>query len=164
MKGVCLVRYQQIKLKPRVQAKDTSDSANNECLTPSLSPLPLTVNIPEDTTHNKESTTKETASPHALVPLSVNHSSLPVIQFPSSQSSPPETPVKDVDSTTFQHSDSNVRSVSHLPMTPESPPSPSKSKHSARKSSNSKPSQKSGKEVNSSSSKSKKKLLSSVSI
>lgn len=162
MKGVCLVRYQQIKLKPRVQAKDTSDSANNECLTPSLSPLPLTVNIPEDTTHNKESTTKETASPHALVPLSVNHSSLPVIQFPSSQSSPPETPVKD--STTFQHSDSNVRSVSHLPMTPESPPSPSKSKHSARKSSNSKPSQKSGKEVNSSSSKSKKKLLSSVSI
>ena len=160
------MRYQHIKLQPTVPIEGTCDLFRNESPTSSLPPLTLI--IPKDTTQNP-STSEGTPSPPPLISLRTNHTPLPVSRLPSSRSSPPETPIKNQESTTFQRSDANVRSSNdtsppNLPMTPESPPNASKSKQSVSKSSKSKSSKKSSKEDNSSSSKSKKKLLLPVSI
>ena len=147
--------------------------SRNESPIPSLSPFPLTsltVIIPENTPLNTL-TSQETPSPPQLVSLSMNHSPVPVLQLPASQTSPPSPPVPPVEeqvTTPLLRSAHNLRSKPSLLMTSESPPIPStstlKSKQSVRKSIQSKPPKKVVQEMNPTSSKSKKKLLPHVSI
>jgi len=157
------VPYQQIKLSPVARTDVTCELSSSESPAPSLSPLPLRVIIPDDTDQNRLAW-KETPSPPPLISLFLTGSPLPVLQLPSSQTSPPETPVKNEGATIFERPDHNLPPRPSLPMTPESPPNSSKSKQSESKSTKSKSSNKFSKEVQSSSSKSKKKLLPPVSV
>ena len=144
--------------------------SRNESPIPSLSPFPLTsltVIIPEDTPQNTL-TSQGTPSPPQLISLSMNHSPVPVLKLPVSQTSPPVPPVEEQVTTPLLRSAHNLRSKPSLLMTSESPPIPStstlKSKQSVRKSIQSKPPKKVVQEMNPTSSKSKKKLLPDVSF
>jgi len=163
------VRYQQIKLQPAVTVDGTSNLSSNGSPTPSLSPLSLTVVIPNENGYlNDQISSQKTPSPPQLVSLYMNDSPLPVLQLPTSQTSPPLSPVEKEVTTTLGRSTHNLRSRSSFPRTPETPPkqstSTSKPKQSANKTIQSKLPKTAKEQVDPPISKSNKKLLPPVSI